>query len=228
LGVEGGDLCDLGNPSQIRSAPMRTRRGRLLQTLVWLSLILVIAGPKRKIVPNASVPIPNEGYKSWSLFLVCNVKWLLKENEARMQDLHEQFDAFGTTIGPEHLAVWFADPDDPRVAKFCTNKNFKILPSKSPYVLVTTKYPDPNKAPGDFLTLELGALSSAQITSSLGRLADQLLVTGLPTQKTGSEQYWRAWQDSFQALRLALVGFGDRIKLTIDTKFFKLELAGVS
>jgi hypothetical protein len=201
---------------------------RGLPVLGWLLLVLVVAAPLKKVVPNASVPIPDAGYKSWSLFLVCNVKWLLNENATRLQNLHEQFDAFGTAIGPEHLAVWFADPDDPRVAKFCTNPKLKMLPSKSPYVLVTTKYPDPAKAPGDFLTLELGALTSAEITSSLDGLADQLLVTGLPKQKSGSEQYWRVWQQSFQALRLAVVGFGDRIKLTIDTKFFKLELAGSS
>ena len=57
----------------------------------------------RKVLVTSEDEIPKDPRKSWSLFLVCNPSWLLPENSARLQNLRQQFDAFGEAIGPDHL-----------------------------------------------------------------------------------------------------------------------------
>ena len=72
--------------------------------------------------PQARVPtpfnqrIPEDGHKSWSLFLVCDPAWLHPEKQKALLDLRLRYWLFGDTTGPQHAAVWFtreADPDSP-------------------------------------------------------------------------------------------------------------------
>jgi hypothetical protein len=83
--------------------------GLLLLGVLCLGLITCICastvqgGEAREI--GRVEPIPRD-YQTWSLFLVCSHSWL-SGNEANLDELFQNFLAFGKTIGPENVAVWF-------------------------------------------------------------------------------------------------------------------------
>ena len=90
-------------------------------------------------------PIPREGYKTWSLFLVTNQAWLVTENARRLHDLYDRSRAFGRVIGKDHLAVWFWKRDAPlhdpalaenvdveRAVAYC--QMLKLKPSEGPFL----------------------------------------------------------------------------------------------
>jgi hypothetical protein len=203
-------------------------------------------------------PIPREAggvrFKSWSLVLVCNPAWLLTENLTALLNLYRQFEAFGTVIGPTHVAVWFWERSDSpqmvekllkgepglpgpqaeitparfidanRSSQYCAK--FRLLPSESPHVLVTTTYPSLTAPVGDHWILTLNGADSTEITALLTTLADQLLVQNLDQTKLGSKEWWGRWLRSFRTIRGSLADFMKKVTFTIDTKFFKVELAG--
>lgn len=211
----------------------------------WRYLLLVAMGLYLIIFPvlasgqaiQEAVRDPiRSGFQSWSLFLVCNQTWLHAENQERLLNLYKEFSAFGRVIGRNHLAVWFwksrpkpgmalADyVDAERSSDYCAH--FKLLPSEGPHILVTTTYPDLSAPVGNFFVLKLNNTTSSDVTAFLNKLSDQLLVTGLNQTTLDSEQYWRAWQRSFEGLKGSALGFMKRVTLTIDTKFFKIEIKG--
>jgi hypothetical protein len=63
-------------------------------------------------------------------------------------------------------------------------------------------------------------------TALLTKLADQLLGQGLRQEDLDSEAYWRAWQRSFEAMGGTLASFMKKVKFTLNTHFFKLEIDG--
>jgi hypothetical protein len=186
----------------------------------------------------AGQPIP-KNYQSWSLFLICNPQWLLAENESKLAGLHQQFRSFGQAIGAKHLAVWFwkrppapggpvaENIDVDRSAAFCTK--LKLLPSRSPYVVVTTVYPDLDQETlKPEVLIELNNLTPPDIGNLLNTLADQLLVQGLRQATFDTEQYWNAWKRSAESMRDFLGRMVKKVKLTINTPFVKLEVEGGS
>jgi hypothetical protein len=186
----------------------------------------------------AGQPIP-KNYQSWSIFLICNPQWLLAENEARLSKLHEQLRSFGQAIGARHLAVWFwkrapgagssvaENIDVDRSAAYCTK--LKLLPSKSPYVVVTTSYPDLNSENlKQEVLIELNNLPPADSGNLLTTLADQLLVQGLRQADFDSEQYWNGWRRSVESIRDGLMSMVKKVKITINTAVVKLEIEGGS
>ena len=215
------------------------------QVLRSAVIFLAVMGTLGEIVPKAKgqaieelftpdTPIHREGYKTWSVFLVCNPEWLLPENGRLLADLYQQFKAFGSAIGPDHLAVWFwkrrprwntpqlaEDIDVDRSVKYC--QAFKLLPSRGPHVLVTAEYPDLTNPPSNYEAIELAGTPPREISSFLSKLADRLLVQGLRTKTPGSDSYWVAW---FEAIRGTLTGLGERVRITINTSFFKIEMSG--
>jgi len=91
---------------------------RVWPVVILGSIVLILAlfsynASGLKVAPvmrGESIPLMDDTrveYRSWSLFLVCNPKWLLPDKKAELQSLYEQFRAFGRAIGPRHLAVWF-------------------------------------------------------------------------------------------------------------------------
>lgn len=190
-------------------------------------------------------PIPEE-YKSWSLFLVCNPSWVVPEGESNLESLYNQFQAFGRALGPEHVAVWFwsrewswddqeelhTAVDVVRSSAFCS---FLDLPlADSPYVVVTTEYPGEGRVssypesfqkPKNFYVLALNGVQASEATEVLTRLADQILAERLTEINSGSEEYWRRWQQIFETLQSGLVDFSKRIRVTLDTQFFTVELS---
>lgn len=195
-----------------------------------------IAMGQAKIEIIGNEPIP-KGYRSWSLFVICNQQWLATENEARLANLYAQFNSFGDAIGDEHLAVWFSrrppvkgrtvapEIDSKQNAALCTK--MKLLPSKSPYIVVTTTYPDlkAETLKHDVL-IELNNLPPADIGNLLTRLADQLLVQGLKQVDFDSEQYWGAWKRSVEAIGGFLASLIRTVKISINTGPVKFEIEG--
>src|SRR5882672_4826201 len=137
--------------------------------------------------------IPKGAYKTWVLFLVNNPEWVLPENGERVKSLYDQFEAFGKAVGPDHLFVWFwstniwSDPlyktvDVIRSAAF--GSKLQLLPSKGPYLLITTEYPgrgvvdDPASffvaQPKNFSSVAFDNASAAEITDLLKKLSDDL------------------------------------------------------
>ena len=213
--------------------------------LAWMVLLLFLlraglaggqpASAWESIVAGQAIP---KQYQSWSLFLICNPQWYLAESEQKLATLHEHFRSFGRAIGSSHLAVWFLrssptacgkfGPDNidaDRNAAFC--QKFKLLPSGSPYVVVTTSYPDlkAEELRREVL-IELNNLPPGDIGSLLTKLADQLFAQKLTQAEFDSEQYWSAWRRSLESMREVVAGFVQRVKLTIDTKVVKLEIEG--
>jgi hypothetical protein len=181
-------------------------------------------------------PIP-KNYQSWSLFLICNPQWLAAENEARLASLYKHFNSFGDAIGERHLAVWFTrrpptpagsivkDLDSKRNAALCTK--LKLLPSKSPYVVVMTSYPDvraENLKPD--VLIELNDLPPDDIGNLLTRLTDQLLVQGLRQADFDSAQYWGAWRRGVESIGGGLASMIKKVKITINAGPIKLEVEG--
>jgi hypothetical protein len=211
--------------------------------LAWMVFALLLLPPGLVCAQavwesiGAGQAIP-KGYQSWSLFLICNPQWYLAESEQKLARLHERFMSFGRAIGSKHLAVWFwrSSPraggkfgpdniDADRNAAFC--QKFNLLPSGSPYVVVTTTYPD-LKAEGlrREVLIELNNLPPDDIGNLLAKLADQLFAQKLTQAEFDSEQYWSAWRRSLESIRSVVAGFVQKVKLTIDTKVVKLEIEG--
>ena len=78
-----------------------------------LSAAPLVAGPAAE-APGQAVAwieatgaIPKDGYRSWSLFLVCDAAWLAPEKAGDLDALYQAFLRFGANIGPENVAVWF-------------------------------------------------------------------------------------------------------------------------
>jgi hypothetical protein len=238
------DKREGGQMSQVRRKHMR---GSWLFFLAMLLLLVLLplygtnqpmpAMPK-EVRPDEA--IPQEDYKSWSLFLICNPMWLLHENQERVRMLYERFKAFGEAIGPSHLAVWFwkgtpgtenpalpASVDADRSSQYC--QRFGLLPSESPHVLVTTRYPDLATSPGDHkgqVTLKLYGTDADDITILLAKLADQLVVEGLQQTAIDSEAYWRAWERSVEKVLALLAEISKHVEVSLDTWIVKVKLGG--
>src|SRR5438105_14081926 len=112
----------------------------------WAQDAQVVVGPTEKI---------KQGYKTYSLFLICNPGWLHPATGTpETQWLYESFLQFGRAIGDDNLAVWFwrspgnekrflpsADNVDlERSARFC--KAWHLTPSAGPQLVITSAYPD--------------------------------------------------------------------------------------
>src|SRR5262245_2609085 len=64
----------------------------------------VSAQGRAELKPTTEIP---RSYKSWSLFLVCNPAWIVKNGDRGLTELYYQFKAFGDVIGDKNLAIWF-------------------------------------------------------------------------------------------------------------------------
>lgn len=209
--------------------------------LIWVWLLLVfrpgIGLPQDARALNLDTePIP-KNYQSWSLFLICNPQWLLAESESRLSNLYANFISFGDAIGERHLAVWFTrrpptpqgsiakDLDVKRNAALCTK--LKLLPSKSPYVVVMTSYPDVEVENLKYeVLIELNNLPPEDIGNLLTKLTDQLLVQGLRQADFDSAQYWGAWKRSVESIGDILASLIKKVKITINAGPVKLEVEG--
>jgi len=222
---------------------------RSLQCMVVaLAAAVVLPSPRTVgaqaavVIPLSDRPIPKGTFKSWSLFVICSVDWLLPQNDAQIGRLYDQFEAYGNAIGPDHAAVWFwterthkkTSIDTARNSQLCAS--LQLLPSKSPYLILTTRYPGealskeyPRTFPtntdlGDHLVLSLNGISAADTTQMLSSLADKLVAGKLSDVTVGSAEYWSAWQAAYNAVRDEIGGLLGRVTVSFDTGVVKTEI----
>ncbi|NIP56976.1 MAG: hypothetical protein GWM92_02505 [Gemmatimonadetes bacterium] len=218
----------------------------LLAAAAWCLLPAAGSAQALEEIFTPDTPISRNGYRTWSLFLVCNPTWLVPRSEERLESLYYDFRGFGRVIGSDHLAVWFwrEEPvwgtselaeivDVERSARYC--ETLGLEQSRGPHIFITSSYPelpapdaglegfDPDSAFAERQVVELGAMEPGEISEFLARLSEQVVAEGVPEVAPDSESYWVTW---FEAMRGTLVGFGERVRVTIQTSFFRIELSG--
>jgi hypothetical protein len=197
--------------------------------------------PRRYKTPND--PVPQATYKSWSLFLVANPDWLLEQSNAKLASLYDQFNAFGSAIGRDNLAVWFWSQqprkdhlreaiDTVRGAAIC--KLLKLKPSEGPYVLVMTTYPGecvmtdyPQSFPQsrtNLLIINLNGTDAAATGRLLNNLADKLVAEDLAALSPQRKDYWAGWRNAFAKLSDTVLGVASKVKVTVDSGPVKTEI----
>jgi hypothetical protein len=214
-----------------------------LRRLVTASLpLLAVIAPaatgavQEFVTVRGKQPIPREGFRTWSLFLVTNQDWLVPENTSRLQQLYERSKAFGRAIGADHAAVWFWKTDAPlssraladdvdveRAVAYCGT--LKLKPSDGPYLVFTAAYPDEHVAPDAFHVFALGGKTAEEIGTLLTTLGDQLVVDGVVrggrfAAEAGSDDFWSAW---FDATRHTLARLGTKVRFLIRTPSFTID-----
>ncbi len=163
----------------------------MLTTILFIGQVETAAYTPVKVSQTKQI---TKGYKTYSLFLICNPQWFPSKwakKDTQLIDLYEQFDSFGSAIGDENAAVWFWKKDSDshlsaslarnvdvqRSVRFCRAWNLK--PSAGPHLVVTSTYPDESKLssglPKDSAVFEFGKMSSKEISDLLAKLADDLL-----------------------------------------------------
>ena len=181
------------------------------------------------VEPTAQIP---RDYRSWSLFLICNPAWIVQNGETGIPELYRQYKAFGDAIGPRNLAIWFwkqsanapsADLTDvSRSSQYC--EKYKLLPSESPFVLITTQYPDEANV-GDRYIVKLGGLDAKESALALAKLTDQILVTGLNQKDLDARD---RWQRMLVATRNAVSMAGcyfNKVSFSLKTRVLAVEIA---
>jgi hypothetical protein len=184
----------------------------------------------KPVSTNSDIPAD---FKSWSLFLICNPAWILESGDQGIEALHKQFLAFGHSIGKKNAAIWFhhdenagptvVNTDIDRSSNYC--EKYKLLPSASPYVLVTTRYPDLEPEPGSHLVVGLGGLNPNEGARVLSKLADQLLVTKLNQSELKETRV--GWRRVFNAFRSAVTATGcyfNKVSFSINTAAMHAEI----
>jgi len=232
-------------------------RSLILTVMVMIASAGAGAGRQgRAEVVSPTDQIPRAGFKTWSLFLICNPDWAAPEKSDDVANLYHRFTRFGDAIGDDNLAVWFwkrkvpiSDPklsenvDVARSAEFC--RAIKRPPSQGPYLVVTSAYPDVKAFPKERAIFELGGLPPADLAKLLSKLTDQLLLQGrvtstiaapsatatpppggAPAPTPASAPSSSVWVRLLEGARQSIVGFGCQVKLQVDAGPVKAELKG--
>jgi hypothetical protein len=176
-------------------------KSRVLYALLALSTAILFCARLQSQatieVIGRSEPIP-VGFKTYSLFLICNPQWLDPAKSSGLTQLYYQFKAFGRSIGDDQAAVWFwrqpvgpswettfpaaAVIDVERSIRFC--KAWSLKPSEGPFIVVTATRPDEahlsRKLPNDSAVFKLGGMAPPAISSLISKLTDALLLSGKP------------------------------------------------
>ena len=195
--------------------------------------------------------IPRNGYRTWSLFLICTPDWVTRDMSSDLANLYQRFQAFGDAIGDENLAVWFwkrdtplDDPrlsdnvDVPRSAEYC--RALRLRPSEGPFLVVTNAYPDLKAFPNERAVFALGGLKVVDLARLLNTLTDELLLEGkveaarraaAPPAAAGSPPAVTAttsglWIQLLEGARRSMIGFGCQVKMQISTGILSAELRG--
>lgn len=205
-------------------------------TLAMTFWFVPVAAAQRFVPVVDKQPIPREGFKTWSLFLVTNQDWLVPVNASRLQELYDRSQAFGRTIGADHAAVWFwkreqsldspalaANVDVERAIAYC--QTLKLKPSSGPYLLFSHVFPDERLEPEAIAIYELGGKTADEIGRLLAALGDQLATEGVVRggrlqAEPGSDDFWSAW---FDATRHTLTRVGMKVRFVIRTPSFTID-----
>jgi hypothetical protein len=125
-------------------------------------------------------PIP-DGYKTYTLFLIPDEKWVTEEKDEELNKLFKDFLKFGRVIGDDNLAVWFRSRENNALVDISHNQKYckKFgLPYLGPFIIISKKNPDINKenelAPDDYYRLNLNGITSSRITEILDYLGNSI------------------------------------------------------
>jgi|GEM_PF-1958967 len=219
------------------------RRDMLRAGLLLLVLLLVVpvgAGAQALVeLVGPTAQIPRDGYRTWTLFLVCNPAWVAPEQSGALRNLYRRFKIFGDAIGKDNLAVWFwtrrTTIDDPRLAEnvdvarsaeFC--RRLTLRPTAGPFLVITSAYPDLEAFPRDRTVFELGGLPPEELASLLNRLTDELLLEGKAEAARRSSASGAPdspiWMRLLEGAQRSLIGFGCGVVVKVDTGMLSAEL----
>ena len=170
-------------------------------------------------------------YETWSLFLVCNPRWILESGDKGILDLFKAYRAFGRAIGEHNLAVWFSHSPGPiptventdieRMSKYCVN--FGLLPSQTPQVVTVTHYPDDENAGGKVVANLNG--DAADSARTLTDLTDELSKTGL-NQSSLDENHWGSRVAASVSTAMSHAAcYLNKVSFSIKTGVFNAEIA---
>jgi hypothetical protein len=214
---------------------MSTMTARLRFTFLAAAIPVLSGGAQAsaqeafEVVPTVEIPA---GYDSWSLFLVCNPAWIAANGDEGIQGLFETYRLFGDAIGPENLAIWFwkeaalvptAELTDlSRSSEYCGR--YELLPSKSPFVLVTTDYPDAAEV-GEYFVVSLNGLTAEESAEVLATLTDQLLVTGLDQEELDAATRWQNIFGAAVSFVSSVGSYFNKVSFSFNTAFIKAEFS---
>jgi hypothetical protein len=237
--VDWRDRAQTDGEQQPADRPPRAqgaRAGRLaalaiagIAALAPLAHAQLIRSPEA--VPSGQ-PIPKD-FKTWSLFLVCNPAWLGDgaAAKARMTTLHGTFLGFGHSLGTRNAAVWFttangpaAEYDGDRAGDFCGT--YGLESNRSPYVVVTSDYPSPVGAPGEYVAISLTGLDEDNVSAVLGKMADRIRSSHLDKDQMTSDRYWRGWIQVLEDTAATAGHVAKGLTFSIDTKVVKASFDG--
>jgi hypothetical protein len=184
--------------------------------------------------------IPREGYKTWTLFLVCDPAWLQNSanSNANLKLLHDQFIGLGNALGARNATIWFfrrsstdpSDYDGERASDYCAT--YRLTAEANPVVVVTTKYPVPFggyallEATGNCVHVSLHGLNSADADTLLGLLSDQIRLGKLDQQQIDSKEYWLSWESLLKNTLTKAGKLGHGVTIEIDTRVLKVHFSG--
>lgn len=199
---------------------------------IWLLLGTMLLWTAQAM-SQARVPIPfnqgipEQGFKSWSLFLVCDPAWLHPEKQTALLDLRQRYWFFGDTTGSGHAAVWFTrevDPDSEldtdRMRKYC--ERFQLVPSAGPHIVVTTIPPDRWAAGDSKVQLALKG-SAADAQRKLTKLNDLIAQEKLSQQQMDSELWWAGLLRGLESACQWL----DKVEWAVDVRALSIKRTGV-
>jgi hypothetical protein len=112
--------------------------------------------------------------------------------------------------------------DVSRSSEYC--ERYKLLPSQSPHVLVTTRHPDAEVV-GDYFYVSLSGLSANDSADVLAKLTDQLLVTGLDQPQLDASTRWSRTLAAAAAVVNQAGSYFNKVSFSFNTAFFKAEIA---
>jgi len=172
-------------------------------------------------------PIP-DGYRSWSLFLVCNPGWIAQNGDKGIDDLYAKFQAFGDSIGDDNIAIWFwkkrsnrltvENTDVERSARYC--RKYRLKPSEGPHILVTKQHPDGPVPDNDKVVVKFNGLNAQKSADALAKLADGLHNPN--ADQTDNDTWW--WQH-IPAAAKSVACYFNKVTFSVNVGVFKGEIA---
>lgn len=214
--------------------------------LIFLASSSGILAQEARVIVLTDGPIPEDGFETWSVFLICSPTWLRPDHKQELYSLWLDFWAFGNFIGDKHLAIWFgksAQPDPnnladsldlERNAQFCTK--FGLKSSETPHVLVTDSYqvlvnavkevdrPAELKGVARVDVVKFNGLPPSQVGGALDLLMDKVLEKGEKETAPDSRSSWQIFKAIVETTSDVILKLSDEISVTFDMKFMKVTI----
>jgi len=171
------------------------------------------------------------GYRTYSLFLICNPHWVLANGDSGVGKLFNAYKVFGRAIGADNLAVWFLKEASPvattentdidRMSAYC--QKFGLLPSATPQVVTTTRHPEDQDV-GDRVVANLSG-SAEDSALALTDLTDQLLKTGVSQRALDVSEWGRRIGSAVSSALASTACYLNKVSVSINAGIFIAEIS---